>query len=175
MRISYLHQDIDKRKMVKEIGNLLMYYADTSLRVEQGIHFLKNNERARDILINRLRDGTGATSITMDGILTALDTAVQTGGIFNFSVEKTSLTDLVKNLIDEKKDVEIEVLMHDNYFMVEAMKSSALSFGGFRKKPGDSFDMYTKREKMKWMHWFENEMNKDFHPIKKIKRTMLED
>lgn len=82
MRISYLHQDVDKRKLVKEIGNLLMYYSDTSVRVEQGLHFLRSNERARDLLVNKLISGTGKTAITMDSILMALDNAVQTGGIF---------------------------------------------------------------------------------------------
>lgn len=175
MKISYLHKDIDKRKIVKEIGNLLMYYSDTSLRVEQGLHFLRNNERARDLLVNRLREGTGKTSITMDGILMALDTAVQSGGIFQFSVEGFKMDEKIRELIKDKQNVDIEIMMHDNYFMVEAMKSSALSFGGFRKKPGDSFEMYVKREKMKWMNWFESEMNKDFHPIKKVQRKILED
>lgn len=90
-------------------------------------------------------------------------------------MEGFKLDEKIRELIDGKKDVEIEIKMHDNYFMVEAMKSSALSFGGFRKKPGDSFEMYNKREKMKWMNWFESEMNKDFHPIKKVKRTILEE
>jgi len=173
MKIGYTLEgaDSNRRGITKAIGNMLMYYADTSLRVEQNLRMLKNNERARDMLVNKLREGTGSTAMTIDSVLGAIENALGTGGIFTFNIDGTPLCDIVKG----KKSVEIEVFMHENYFLVEATKNSLIpSFGGFRHKE-DKFVNQVKTEKLKWRQWFEHELNKDFHPADKTKSRIIEE
>lgn len=174
MKISYTLEDAEnnRRGITKGLGNLLMYYADTSLRVEQNLRMLKNNERARDMLVNKLREGTGSIAMTVDNVLNAIEMSLGTGGIFSFTVDGVPLCDLAK----DKKQIELEVFMHDNYFIVEATKNSLLpTFGGFRKKGEDKFQNQLSAEKLKWRQWFEHEMNKDFHPANKTKTRVVEE
>jgi len=173
MKIGYTLEDAssNRRGITKAIGNMLMYYADTSLRVEQNLRMLKNNERARDMLVNKLREGTGSTAITIDSLLGAIETALVSGGLFTFSVDGVPLCDIAK----DKKTVEIEVFMHENYFIVEATKNSLIpSFGGFRHKE-EKFKNQIVLEKYKWQQWFAHELNKDFHPADKTKSRVIEE
>jgi len=173
MKIVYTLEDAEnnRRGITKGVGNLLMYYADTSLRVEQNLRMLKNNERARDMLVNKLREGTGSTALTIDNVLNAIENALGTGGIFSFSVDGVPLCDLAKG----KKQIEVEVFMHENYFIVEATKNSLIpSFGGFRHR-GDKFKNQVIAEKLKWQQWFEHELNKDFHPANKTGKRIVEE
>lgn len=173
MDIKYILDDAkaNRRGITKGIGNLLMYFADTSLRVEQNLRLLKNNERARDVLVNRLREGAGATSLTVDNILTAIESALDTGGLFTFKVNGFPICDLVKG----KDVVELEVSMHENYFIVEATKASLMPSlrGGFRNKD-QRFNDQVATEKLKWQNWFESELNKDFHPADKTRKIVME-
>lgn len=173
MKIAYTLEgaDSNRRGITKAIGNMLMYYADTSLRVEQNLRMLKNNERARDMLVNKLREGTGSTAITIDSLLGAIESALVSGGLFTFTVDGIPVCDIAK----DKKVVELEVFMHDNYFIVEATKNSLIpSFGGFRRKE-EKFKNQIALEKYKWQQWFAHEMNRDFHPADKTKSRIIEE
>jgi len=155
MKVKYHFYDINKKGMVYGVGDLLKYYADVSLRIREKMDMLKKEKRMRDTLTSYLRKGTGVVGLTVDNVFNAVETAIEKGDMFYFTVDGKKLCDFIK----DKESIDMEIYMDENYFLTQMMISKFMptSFGGFRRKYPEGI----KGEKMKWINWFEGEWKKD--------------
>jgi len=156
MYVKYQFKDINKKGMMYGVGDLLKYYADVSLRLKEKLEMLKNEKRIRDTLTSYLRKRTGTVGITIDTVFNAVETAIERGDMFYFTIDGQNLCDWIK----DKESIDMEVHLDDNYFITQMAltKFNPVALGGFRNKYPEGIE----GEQQKWMHWFEGEWKKDF-------------
>jgi len=154
MDVKYKFTDVNKKGMAYGVGDMLKYYADVSLQLREKLEMLKNEKRIRDTLTSYLRKRTGAMGITIDTVFNAVETAIQKGDMFYYTVEGMNFCDWIK----DKDTIEIEVHMDDNYFVTQMALTKFNPTRGFRNKYPEGVE----GEIAKWTDWFEGEWKKTF-------------
>jgi hypothetical protein len=168
MKVEYTFNTFSEKKMLYAVGDLLKYYADMSVRIREKLEMLQKNERARDILTNYLRKGTGNMAVTIDSVFGAVEQAVKDGDMFVFSIDGTKFCDIFNG----KQKVVFEVSMKENYFLTESVLSHFIPLrGGFRTK---KYPEGVAGEKLKWLDWMDDNWRRDYK-IAEFNRRILEE
>ena len=166
MRIVYELEDMGNYKKASCIGDLLKYRGETIYKLREGLNKIKNDKGISSMLINAMRKSKTMTGMTIENLINNLETGSQLE-IFTF---KTNDVELYK-FFDNKQDLTLEIYMDDLFFQSKALLSQSLQGFRIRKLP---FDVLMKKEKERWVRWFEKNLN-DYHPLCKCKKTVIEE
>ena len=153
MEIKYTFSDLNKKGMMYGVGDLLKYYADVSMQVNEKMSDLSGNKEIRKKLTEYLRFKTGMVGITIDSMQTAIDTIMAKGDFFYFTIDGARICDILK----DKETVELQVHMDETYFVTELAMRKFNPASRLRKRYPETIA----GEKQRWVNWFEHEWKKD--------------
>ena len=161
MKVVYTLTDVSTTNIIKCIGDMMRYAGETTYKLKDDAEAIRKIKTLSSIKLNKLRQGKGMGGITVENLLTAIDTT-SASDIFKFKINGVNLCDVVK----DKKDIELEIAMDDNFFMTRMLVDSVL----FKvKDPGEALQ----KQKDKWIAWFEKNL-KDYHPLNKCSKDIIE-
>lgn len=169
LRIKYALSNMSLRQQALCFGDLMRYYGDSKFKLAETVAKIANNKGLRVKLLNAIRKHTGSSGLTVESLITGLETASSID-IFNFKVNGVNPCEIFGD-----KNVELEIYMNPLYFTTRGAITQHLP--GLHKARGGTEKMMliqAKKEEANWVRWFEKELDRYHHSNHWAKKVVEE-